>query len=37
MIDKLNMGNNFSEMVFCLGNIVIYWLKICEIVYCFKF
>lgn len=30
------MGNNFSEMVFCLGNIVTYRPKTCEIAYCSK-
>lgn len=30
------MGNNFSEMVFCLGNIVTYQPKTCEIAYCYK-
>lgn len=30
------MGNDFSEMVFCLGNIVTYRPKTCEIAYCSK-
>lgn len=30
------MGNSFSEMVFCLGNIVTYRPKTCEIAYCSK-